>query len=68
MKADLKIEDDAKDEKALSEEDAESLAKWAKEKLGDKVEAILNKYQNTGTISVKHKRKNNFKVNRIEMN
>lgn len=38
-KADLKIED-AKDEKALSQEDAEALAKWAKEKLGDKVEEI----------------------------
>ncbi|XOV71598.1 MAG: molecular chaperone HtpG [Verrucomicrobiota bacterium] len=38
-KADLKIED-AKDEKALSEEDAGALAKWAKEKLGDKVEEV----------------------------
>ena len=38
-KADLKIEDN-KDEKALSEEDAEALAKWAKEKLGDKVEEV----------------------------
>ena len=39
-KADLKIEDEDKKTEQLSDEDAEALAKWAKDKLGDKVESV----------------------------
>lgn len=39
-KADLKIEDEDKKAEQLSDEDAEALAKWAKDKLGDKVESV----------------------------
>ncbi|MDG1891929.1 MAG: molecular chaperone HtpG [Verrucomicrobiota bacterium] len=39
-KADLAIEDDAKLEKQLSDDEGTALAQWVKEKLGDKVEEV----------------------------